>query len=123
MQLKVTGQGRQNNLSTEVVEKVSLQNNMEVATDTKKYDKQEKDFNEKDYNEKDLEVAVKKLNNFLKDENTHAEYSMHDTFNVIIIKIVDDKTHEIIMEVPPKKILDMVAKMCELVGVVFDKRA
>lgn len=123
MELKVTGQGRQNNLSTEVVEKVSTQNNMEVTMETKKIDLQEKDYSEKDYSEKDLEVAVKKLNNFLKDDSTHAEYSMHDTFNVIIIKIIDDKTKQVIMEVPPKKILDMVAKMCELVGVVFDKRA
>ena len=56
---------------------------MEVTTDTKNYDKQEED-----YNEKDLEKAVNKLNNFLKDDSTHAEYSVHDKFNTIMIKIV-----------------------------------
>jgi len=118
MEIKVTGQGRQNNLNTQEsqivpvqeAQMVSTQNNMEVTKDAKNYDK------------KDLEKAINKLNNFLKDDSTHAEYSIHDTFNDVMIKIVDDKTHEVILEVPPKKILDMIAKMCELVGMVFDKR-
>jgi flagellar protein FlaG len=40
-----------------------------------------------------------------------------------MIKIIDDKTGEVIQEVPPKKILDMVAKMLEIVGVLIDKKA
>lgn len=118
MELKVTGQGGQNSLNTGGYEIALPQNNMEVATAVKNYDKQEES-----YNEKDLQKAVDKLNNFLKDDNTHAEYSVHDKFNAITIKIIDDVTKTVIMEVPPKKILDMVAKMCELVGIVFDKRA
>ncbi|PRR82837.1 flagellar protein FlaG [Clostridium vincentii] len=118
MEIKVTGQGRQNNLNTGGYEISLPQNNMEVTKDVKNYYKQEEP-----YTEKDLQKAVNKLNNFLKDESTHAEYSVHDKFNIILIKIIDDKTKEVIMEVPPRKILDMVAKMCELVGIVFDKRA
>jgi flagellar protein FlaG len=117
MQLKVTGQGGQNNLKTDGYEIALNQNNMEVAKDVKQYDKEE------ELNKNDLKKAVKKLNNFLVDESSHAEYSVHDKFNTIIIKIVDDKTKKVIMELPSEKILDMVAKMCELVGVVFDKRA
>ena len=40
-----------------------------------------------------------------------------------MIKIIDDKTKQVIMEVPPKKILDMCAKLCELAGVLVDKKA
>jgi len=116
MAISVTSQGGQNNLSTEAVEKVSTQNNMEVATDVQNNQRVE-------YNEKDLAKAVNKLNNFLKDDSTHAEYAMHEKFHTIMIKIIDDVTKQVILEVPPKKILDMVAKMCELVGMVFDKRA
>lgn len=118
MEIKVTGQGRQNNLNIQNTQGVSTQNNMEVTKDAKNYDKQEES-----YDEKDLDKAINKLNNFLKDESTHAEYSVHDKFNTITIKIIDNVTKEVIMEVPPKKILDMVARMCELVGIVFDKRA
>ena len=39
-----------------------------------------------------------------------------------MIKIVDDDTGDVIAEIPPKKILDTVAKMCELIGVLIDKK-
>lgn len=78
----------------------------------------------KEVSDKELRNAVDKLNKFLEDGKTHAEYQYHDKLkNDLMIKIVDDKTGEVIHEVPPKKILDMVAKMLEMVGVLIDKRA
>ncbi|MFL0246791.1 flagellar protein FlaG [Candidatus Clostridium stratigraminis] len=74
-------------------------------------------------NEKEIEKAIDKINMFLEDNKSHAEYEIHDKFKDVMIKIVDDKTGDVIQELPPKKILDMVAKMCELVGVLFDKKA
>ena len=81
-----------------------------------------KDVNQKDVNKKDLDKALKKLNKFLEDEPVHAEYSVHKDLKVIMIKIVDDNTKEVIMEIPPQKILDMVASMCKQVGLI-DKKA
>lgn len=76
-----------------------------------------------EYSKQDLDKAISKLNKFLEDEKTHAEYSVHDTFsNRVIIKIIDDKTDEVIMEVPQKKILDAVAAMCKAAGVLVDKK-
>ena len=71
----------------------------------------------------DVKKAVEKLNRFLEDEGSHAEYETHDKFKDIIIKIVDNKTNQIITEIPSRKILDLVAKMCEIAGVLVDKRA
>lgn len=78
---------------------------------------------DKGYREEDIAKAVDKLNKFLKHENTYAEYSVHDKLGDIMIKIVDQDTKEVIMECPPKKILDLVAKMMELTGVAVDKKA
>jgi len=69
---------------------------------------------------KELDKAVKKLNKFLEDENTHAEYSVHKDLGTLMIKIVDDKD-KTILELPPKKILDMVASMCKQVGLIDEK--
>lgn len=77
----------------------------------------------KEIKEKDVRKAVEKLNVFLEDNKTHAEYEIHPMFKDVMIKIVDDKTGEVVLEVPPKKILDMIAKMCEMVGVMVDKKA
>lgn len=38
-----------------------------------------------------------------------------------MIKIIDDETKEVILEIPPQKILDMVASMCKQVG-LLDKK-
>ena len=77
---------------------------------------------QENFNKKDLDKAVNKLNKFLEDDKTHAEYSVHEELNTLMIKIVDDVTKEVIMEVPPKKILDMVASMCKQFG-LLDKKA
>lgn len=75
-----------------------------------------------EYNKNDLDKALRKLNNFLKDERTHAEYSVHKDLGTIMIKVVDEDTKEVILEVPPQKILDIVASMCKQVGLI-DKKA
>lgn len=75
----------------------------------------------KNTNKDDVEKALKKLNKFLEDEPVHAEYSVHKDLNVIMIKIVDDTTKQVIMEIPSEKILDMVASMCKQVGLIDKK--
>jgi len=75
------------------------------------------------YKLEEIHKSVDKLNKFMEDEDIHAEYEVHDKLNQIMIKIVDNKTKDVVLEIPPKKILDMVAKMCEMVGILVDKKA
>ena len=84
---------------------------------------QEAKSKEEKYNKKELKKAVDEVNKFLIKDKTHAEYSVHEVFNRIMIKIIDDKTDEVVLEVPPKKLIDMAAKLCKLAGVLVDKRA
>ncbi|OOP75158.1 flagellar protein FlaG [Clostridium beijerinckii] len=92
---------------------------------TQKVENQSSETNknkEQDYNRKDLDDALKKINNFLKDENTHAEYSYYEELKTTTVKVIDDNTKNVILEIPPKKILDMVASMMRQVG-LLDKKA
>ena len=84
--------------------------------------KTSEDNNNKEYSKKDLDDALKKINNFLKDDKTRAEYSYYKELKTTMIKIIDEKTNQVILEVPPKKILDMVASMMRQVGLI-DKKA
>ncbi|MDS0524120.1 flagellar protein FlaG [Clostridium sp. SHJSY1] len=117
MNMKVISQGENFNLNTEIPKNIQFPGDKDVRVETSQGEKVN------DYLPEDLKKAIDKLNNFLKDEHTHVEYSIHDKFKTVMIKIVDDSTKETIMEVPPKKILDLVAKMCELAGVIYDKKA
>ena len=80
-------------------------------------------FSEKDNSEKQIKNAVNKINKFLEGEGTHVRYQKHDVLNEMIISVIDNNTNEIIKEIPSKKILDMVAKLCEMAGILVDKKA
>jgi len=88
----------------------------------KSQENQSKPENKDKVDKKELDKAVTKLNKFLEDDRTHAEYSVHKDLGTIMIKVIDDDTHQVILEVPSKKILDMVASMCKEVG-LLDKKA
>lgn len=80
--------------------------------------------NQSDTDHKQIKNAVDKLNKFLQGEATHIEYERHDKLkSEFVIKIVNNKTKEVIKEIPPKKILDMVAELCKLAGVIVDEKA
>lgn len=122
------GQGRQSNL--DLVTKNSDaagyngQNTLQEKTKTVDYKvNATKEAMDSNIREEDLKKAVDKLNKFMEDEGTHAVYEVHEKLNDVMIKIVDNNTKEVILEVPPKKILDMVSKMMEMVGLLVDKRA
>lgn len=120
MEINGLSQGRQ----ISIEKNVGASSDVTTVTDNKITDKNETMNSSKDVNPKDAKKAVDKLNKFLEGEGSHAEYSFHDKLkHDMMIKIVDDKTGQVIQELPPKKILDMIAKMCEMVGVIFDKKA
>jgi flagellar protein FlaG len=73
--------------------------------------------------EQDVKKAVDKLNKLFEDKSTHAEYEVYGKFKDITISIVDNNTKEVVKEIPPKKIIDMVDKLCELAGMFMDQKA
>ncbi|APC41175.1 flagellar protein FlaG [Clostridium estertheticum] len=80
-------------------------------------------LSENENSENEIKSAVKKVNKFLEGDGTHLQYDKHDFFNQMIVKVVDNDTNQVIKEIPSRKILDVVAKMCEMAGVLVDKKA
>ena len=78
---------------------------------------------DKGYREEDLAKSVDKLNEFLVGDNLEASYEKHEVFGDIMIKIINKDTKEVVLEVPPKKILDLIANMCKIAGVMVDGEA
>ena len=65
---------------------------------------------------KALEELTKKQANFI------SEFGIHEKTNRITVKIVDKDTQEIIKELPPEKMLDMIAKVWEYAGLFVDEK-
>lgn len=66
--------------------------------------------------------AIEKANKAIMGANRRFEFSIHDKTKEIVVKVIDSDTNEIIREIPNEKILDMVAKMWEMAGIVVDER-
>lgn len=69
-----------------------------------------------------LEEVVKGLNEFLKPSHTSLKFVLHDELQEYYVQIIDERTNEVIREIPPKKILDIYAAMMEFVGLIVDKK-
>lgn len=63
---------------------------------------------------------AKDINSDLK--YTRFEFSIHDVTKRVMVKIYDRASDELISEVPPEKLLDLLAGIWEQAGLVVDKK-
>jgi len=72
--------------------------------------------------EADVMKAIEAANDSFEVYNRSLRFSIHEQTKQIMVRVVDTKTEEVIREIPPEKILDMVAKLWELAGLFVDER-
>lgn len=75
------------------------------------------------FHEKMIEKSIDKANKELEKFNRRVEYEVHEKTKTVMFRIKDINTGEIIKEIPPEKIQDMIAKMWELAGLFVDEQA
>ena len=51
------------------------------------------------------------------------QFTQHKQTGRTVIKVVEEKTGKVIREIPPESFLDVVAKLDQMIGILFDKRA
>lgn len=73
-------------------------------------------------NEESVIQAIENANKMFKDINTNLKFSIHKETRQIMVKVINSETNEVIREIPPEKVLDMVAKMWKQVGILVDKK-
>ena len=54
--------------------------------------------------------------------NVDLQFSVHDSSGRVMITVKDVTTGQVIREVPPSEILNIAAKMDEMIGLIFDER-
>lgn len=69
-----------------------------------------------------LEEAVKSANDVMEAIDRGFRFSIHEGTNRTMVKIIDRRDKEVIKELPPEKMLDLVAKIWETVGLVIDEK-
>ncbi len=70
--------------------------------------------------EQAIEKVIETANKKLVGPNIELSFSVHKETNRVSIKVTDQTTGDVIREIPPEKILDMIADMCNLAGKFVD---
>lgn len=71
---------------------------------------------------KRLEQVIEEANQKMKLKRKSFEYSVDEQTNRIAIVVRDQETDEVIKEIPSEETLDMLAKIQEIAGLVFDQK-
>lgn len=77
----------------------------------------------KRYTEDEIIDAIENANKEFIAYDRRFEFSIHEKTKQIMVKIIDVSNDEVIREIPPEKILDLVAAICEISGILVDERA
>ncbi|MDR6553576.1 flagellar protein FlaG [Paenibacillus qinlingensis] len=84
--------------------------------------KQADDNLKKEYLEQELDKSIDVLNKLMQLNYTHVSFQKHEKTNEYYIQVINDETQEVIREIPSKKVLDRVAEMNKMVGLLIDQK-
>ena len=73
--------------------------------------------------EKSVSYMMQELNELMSKINCNLQFQYHKEVNMMSVRMLDKKTHEVIKEVPPEEMLDQMAKAREWLGAFLDKNA
>lgn len=69
-----------------------------------------------------FEEILKITNDALFGDESHYEFKVHEKTGAVMSKLVNTQTGETIREIPSEKILDMIAGLCEIAGIIIDDK-
>lgn len=103
--------------------KLTTKDNSNVIIDNKNISQlTEMEKQELPISERIIINAIEKANKAIAGSNRKLQYSVHEQTKEIMVKVINSDTNEVVREFPPEKILDMIAKMWEMAGLIVDER-
>lgn len=66
--------------------------------------------------------SIDRANRAIMGANRKFEVSIHEKTQGIMVKVINMDTNEVIREIPPEKILDLIASLMEMAGLIVDER-
>lgn len=69
----------------------------------------------------EVEKAAEKLNRLMGLIDKKMEFEVHEKSHRVMVKVIDREKGEVLREIPPKKILDMLSSFAEFAGLLVDQ--
>jgi flagellar protein FlaG len=101
---------------TTAVRKTDKNQPEQMATDTV-------DSSQAQVNPDQLIKAVENLNKTSELYNQGLHFKVHEETKQLVVQIVNQESGEVIKQIPPEEVLDMEARIGEMVGLIIDKKA
>jgi len=74
-----------------------------------------------DLDHRKLEEAVGQTNKILETYSNELRFVIHEESGEIMVKVINTKDDSVIREIPPERILDFVANVKKMLGIIIDK--
>lgn len=68
-----------------------------------------------------LEEAVEQANKTMETYSTELRFSIHKASGEIMVKVINAKDNSVVREIPPERVLDFVAHVKKMLGIIIDK--
>lgn len=70
---------------------------------------------------KDAEEISEVMNKISEMVNTQLKFEVYEETNTVYVQIVDRETKEVVKQIPPEEMLELSAKIREMVGILLDE--
>ena len=70
----------------------------------------------------ELEKSIEKANQFLLGLNIQFDFKIHEGTGRTVVRLVDKQSEEVVKEIPPEKMLDVIAGIWNMAGIVIDRK-
>jgi flagellar protein FlaG len=78
-------------------------------------------FNEQDIPDSRIAEYVNMVNVALEPSFFRLDHSIHEATNMVMVQVIDTNSEEVVREIPSESRLDVMAKMLEFAGLLFDE--
>lgn len=78
---------------------------------------------QQEFNKDQVQQAVNKMNRTMETYSTELRFQLHEKSGEYIVELINTKDNSVIREIPPERVLNMVAYFKEMLGLVVDKFA
>jgi flagellar protein FlaG len=69
-----------------------------------------------------LKSTVKELNDQMDKLDTNVKFGFNDEISLMYVNVMEKSTGKTIRKIPTEEVMDLSAKMKEIVGMIFDKK-
>ncbi|NPV42741.1 MAG: flagellar protein FlaG [Firmicutes bacterium] len=82
----------------------------------------ESENNKEEISDEELQESINTLNKTLEVIDKRYEFSIHEETDRPVVRVYDRNSGDIIKQIPPEEVLNILTKIRELIGIFIDER-